>query len=240
MREGREFCFLENSKVGKMFDAIAHRYDLLNHLLSGGIDVYWRWRTIRCLAGRRPRRILDVATGTADLALAALHAHPEEIVGVDISENMLAIGRKKIARKNAEQHITLQSGNAEQLPFQDATFDAAMVAFGVRNFENLGRGLSEMHRILTVGGSVFVLEFSKPRSFPLKELYFFYFKHILPRIGGRISQDRAAYEYLPETVLKFPDGNDFIRLLEIAGFSRTTQTPMTFGIATLYTGTKGE
>jgi demethylmenaquinone methyltransferase/2-methoxy-6-polyprenyl-1,4-benzoquinol methylase len=202
--------------------------------------VYWRWRTIRRLAERRPRRILDVATGTADLALAALQAHPEEIVGVDISENMLAIGRKKIARKNAEQYITLQSGAAEHLPFQNTTFDAAMVAFGVRNFEDLSRGLLEMHRILTVGGSVFVLEFSKPRSFPLKQIYFFYFKHILPGIGGRISQDHAAYEYLPETVLKFPDGNDFVRLLKVAGFSQTTQTPMTFGIVTLYTGIKGE
>jgi demethylmenaquinone methyltransferase/2-methoxy-6-polyprenyl-1,4-benzoquinol methylase len=223
-----------------MFDAIAHRYDLLNHILSGGIDVYWRWQTVRRLAERRPRRILDVATGTADLAIAALRAHPDEIVAVDISENMLAIGRQKIARKNAEQTISLQSGAAEHLPFQDASFDAAMVAFGVRNFEDLSHGLLEMHRILTVGGSVFILEFSKPNSFPLKQIYFFYFTHILPRIGGQISQDRAAYEYLPETVLKFPDGANFIRLLEAAGFSRTTQTPMTFGIVTLYTGIKGE
>ena len=235
-----EFRFLESSKVAKMFDAIAHRYDLLNHLLSGGIDVYWRWRTIRRLAERRPRRILDVATGTADLAIAALQVHPDEIVGVDISENMLAIGRKKIARRNADGIISLQSGAAENLPFGNSSFDAAMVAFGVRNFEDLSRGLSEMYRILTVGGSVFVLEFSKPRSFPLKQIYFFYFKHILPRIGGRISQDRAAYEYLPDTVLKFPDGNNFVRLLETAGFSRTTQTPITFGIVTLYTGIKGD
>ena len=222
-----------------MFDAIAHRYDLLNHLLSGGIDVYWRWRTIRSLAERRPGRILDVATGTADLALAGLRAHPDQITGVDISENMLAIGRKKVSRKNAEQYISLQSGAAEHLPFQNAVFDAAMVAFGVRNFEDLRCGLSEMHRVLVVGGSVYVLEFSKPRSFPLRQIYFFYFKHVLPIIGGRISQDRAAYEYLPETVLKFPDGSDFVKLLEAAGFSRTTQTPMTFGIVTLYTGTKG-
>lgn len=223
-----------------MFDAIAHRYDLLNHLLSGGIDLYWRWRTIRRLSLASPKNILDVATGTADLALAALSAEPETIVGVDISENMLAIGREKIRRRRADATLTLLSGAAENLPFEPESFDAAMVAFGVRNFEDLPQGLSEMLRVLRKGGSIFILEFSKPRLFPFKEFYFFYFRRILPLIGRGISKDRSAYEYLRDTVLRFPDGKEFVTIMTDAGFLHVTATLLTCGIVTLYVGTKGE
>ncbi|MFZ4618939.1 MAG: bifunctional demethylmenaquinone methyltransferase/2-methoxy-6-polyprenyl-1,4-benzoquinol methylase UbiE [Bacteroidota bacterium] len=229
---------MEKEYVRSLFDKIAYRYDLLNHLLSGGVDLYWRRAAVQKLTELRPKRILDVATGTADFALATLRLAPDEVIGVDISESMLEVGRKKIVQKNLTNKIRLESGEAEALRFSDGQFDAAIVAFGARNFEFLDKGLSEMNRVLRTGGKIVVLEFSRPRVFPLKQLYFLYFKHILPFVGSMISKDREAYQYLPDTVMKFPEGNDFLDRLRTAGFSSLEEQRLTFGIATIYTGVK--
>jgi demethylmenaquinone methyltransferase/2-methoxy-6-polyprenyl-1,4-benzoquinol methylase len=227
---------VQKEYVRSLFDSIAYRYDLLNHLLSGGVDLYWRHRAIEHLRSLAPSRVLDVATGTGDFAIAALAVEPNEVVGVDIAEKMLNHGREKVRRRRMEGRITLQSGDAEHLEFDSGTFDAAIVAFGARNFEDLHSGLREMHRILRKGGRIVVLEFSRPRHFPFKQLYFFYFLRILPFIGRRISNHHAAYTYLPESVLRFPEGDEFLDVLRSVGFTNLTQERLTFGIATVYTG----
>jgi demethylmenaquinone methyltransferase / 2-methoxy-6-polyprenyl-1,4-benzoquinol methylase len=229
---------METQYVRSLFDSIAHRYDLLNHLLSGGIDFYWRRKAIDHLVELQPKRILDVATGTADFAIAALRLKPHEVVGVDIAEEMLAHGRRKLKKRELDSVISLQSGEAEHLQFGSGTFDAAIVAFGARNFEHLENGLSEMQRILRDGGKIVVLEFSRPRMFPFKQLYFFYFRSILPLVGKAISKSDQAYRYLPDTVMKFPDGEDFMAILRKIGFRDTKEERLTFGIATIYTGLK--
>ncbi|HSQ76832.1 MAG TPA: bifunctional demethylmenaquinone methyltransferase/2-methoxy-6-polyprenyl-1,4-benzoquinol methylase UbiE [Bacteroidota bacterium] len=221
-----------------MFDAIAYRYDLLNHVLSGGADFYWRRQAVESLRDVRPRRILDVATGTADFAIAALRLKPDEVVGVDIAENMLAIGRAKIRRMGAGDVIRLRTGEAEHLEFEDGAFDAAMVAFGARNFEHLHRGLCEMQRVLRPGGRIVVLEFSQPTATPFRQLYLFYFRRILPLLGRMVSKDRRAYTYLPDTVMKFPQGEEFLAILKDAGIRSPRQHRLTFGIATIYIGEK--
>jgi demethylmenaquinone methyltransferase/2-methoxy-6-polyprenyl-1,4-benzoquinol methylase len=230
--------FVQKQYVRTLFDGIAHRYDFLNHFLSAGCDLYWRRRAISHLADVHPRKILDVATGTADLALATLRLDPESVVGVDISENMLERGRKKIARAGAADRITLKTGDAESPEFPPASFDAVTVAFGVRNFENLERGLSGMYRVLRPGGRVVILEFSRPRTFPLKQLYLLYFRRILPHIGRAISAHDEAYSYLPDSVMRFPEGQEFLEVLQKVGFSSTDEERLTGGIATIYTGTK--
>ncbi len=224
--------------VRRLFDSIAYRYDLLNHLLSGGFDFYWRRAAIQTIASRKPKHILDVATGTGDFAIAALRLNPVEVVGVDISMPMLEIGKRKLAARNLETKIRLESGEAEHLQFPDDRFDAAIVAFGARNFENLEKGLMEMRRVLKEEGQIVVLEFSKPRVFLFKQLYFFYFRNILPYVGRLISNDKEAYQYLPDTVMKFPDGEDFTNILRKVGFASITQRPLTFGVATIYSGQK--
>jgi demethylmenaquinone methyltransferase / 2-methoxy-6-polyprenyl-1,4-benzoquinol methylase len=224
--------------VRSLFDAIAYRYDLLNHLLSGGVDVYWRRRAIEHLRSLAPTRILDVATGTGDLALAAMRLKPREIIGVDIADEMLRFGRRKVERRGLTRWITLKSGDAEQLEFPDRSFDAAMVAFGARNFEHLERGLGEMHRLLRPGGMIMVLEFSRPARFPFRQLYGFYFLKILPRIGRTVSNHDEAYSYLPESVLRFPEGDEFLRILRQVGFTDVRQERLTFGIASIYTGVR--
>jgi len=229
---------MEKEYVRSLFDKIAYRYDLLNHLLSGGVDFYWRRAAIQKLVEHQPKNILDVATGTADFALATMRLNPEQVVGVDISEQMLEIGRKKITQKNLSTTIRLQSGEAEALKFDNNHFDAAIVAFGARNFEYLDKGLSEMNRVLKKGGTIVVLEFSRPRIFPLKQLYFFYFKNVLPFVGKLISKDTEAYQYLPDTVMKFPEGKDFLERLRTAGFTSLNEDRLTFGIATIYSGVK--
>ncbi|MFA6467291.1 MAG: bifunctional demethylmenaquinone methyltransferase/2-methoxy-6-polyprenyl-1,4-benzoquinol methylase UbiE [Bacteroidota bacterium] len=229
---------MQKEYVRNLFDKIAYRYDLLNHLLSGGVDLYWRRAAIQTLIPLQPKCILDVATGTADFAVAALRLGPEEVIGVDISETMLKVGRKKIVDRNLTAHIRLENGEAEQLNFETGRFDAAIVAFGARNFEDLDKGLSEMNRVLRSGGAIVVLEFSRPNIFPLKQLYFFYFKHILPMIGRMISKDKEAYQYLPDTVMRFPEGNAFLDRLKGAGFSSLREHRLTFGIATIYYGVK--
>ena len=223
--------------VEDMFDAVAPRYDLLNRVLSAGIDRYWRWRAVRMLDDEQPRRVLDVATGTADLALRIERTlHPRETVGIDLSTEMLSRGRDKIERKGLSPRITLQKADAAALPFDDASFDAAFVAFGVRNFEDLDAGLRDIQRVLRPGGSLIVLEFSQPRAFPIKQLYEWYSHHVLPRIGGLLSPDQGAYEYLPNSVAAFPDGHDFLRHMESVGFADLEWVPLTFGIASLYKG----
>ena len=229
---------MSDSKVQTLFNAIAARYDLLNHLLSGGVDLYWRRKAIAALEDLQPKRILDVATGTADLAIAALRLGPSAVVGVDIAENMLAFGREKLTKRGLDAVITLQSGEAEHLAFPDGSFDASIVAFGARNFADLPQGLREMGRVLRPGGRIMVLEFSRPSSFPFKQLYFFYFRRILPIVGRLISKDPGAYTYLPDTVMKFPEGDEFLAILRAAGFRTVRQERLTFGIATIYTGDK--
>jgi demethylmenaquinone methyltransferase/2-methoxy-6-polyprenyl-1,4-benzoquinol methylase len=223
--------------VEQMFDSIAPRYDLLNRVLSLGIDQQWRTQAIQLLEDDRPQRILDVATGTADLAIKAEDLlHPREVVGVDLSAEMLRFGREKIRKRGLSGRITLQQADAEVLPFSDDTFDAALVAFGVRNFEDLEAGLRDIARVLRPGGALVVLEFSYPRQTPIKQLYRFYSTHVLPRIGGAISSNDSAYQYLPESVAAFPDGPDFLARMQAAGYGDLLWKPLTFGIASLYRG----
>lgn len=228
----------KKEQVAKMFDNISHRYDFLNHFLSLGIDKLWRKKAIAMLKDSSPEIILDVATGTADFALQAMSLNPRHISGIDISEGMLEVGRKKIRAKNLQNVIQLKTGDSENIPFPENKFDAVTVAFGVRNFENLEKGLREIHRVLKPGGKLIVLEFSRPRAFPMKQMYSLYFKHILPRIGRMVSSDKAAYTYLPESVQAFPDGEDFLRVLDYVGFKNTRCKALTFGISSIYSGTK--
>ncbi len=225
-------------QVARMFDAISGKYDFLNHFLSLGIDIRWRKKAIALLTSGNPKFILDVATGTGDFAIEALKLHPEKIIGVDISEGMLEVGRKKIKGMGQESIIELLTGDSENLPFEENKFDAVIVAFGVRNFENLEKGLAEMLRVIKPGGRVVVLEFSKPRAFPMKQLYSFYFKFILPKIGKIFSRDASAYTYLPESVQAFPDGENFLSILTKLGYKNTTCQTLTFGISSLYTAIK--
>jgi demethylmenaquinone methyltransferase / 2-methoxy-6-polyprenyl-1,4-benzoquinol methylase len=228
----------EQTYVRLLFDSIAHRYDFLNHTLSSGIDIVWRQRAIQLLQQFHPKRILDVATGTADLALEAVRLKPEQIIGIDISPKMLDIGRRKIRSRKLERLITLESGEAEHMRFETGSFDIVMAAFGVRNFTNLELGLKEFHRVLRVGGCVMILEFSKPKRYPIKHLFHFYSQYILPLLGGIVSNNRSAYEYLPRTVAMFPDSEEFCALLRSAGFATVTCSPQTFGIASIYIAKK--
>lgn len=228
----------KKEQVAEMFDNIAGSYDFLNHFLSLGIDKMWRTKAIRSIKEVQPQKILDVATGTADLAIAAMKLQPQQIIGVDISNKMLDCGRDKIVKKGLDKTIDLQWGDSENLPFEDNTFDAITVAFGVRNFENLEKGLLEMHRVLRPGGKLAVLEFSKPKKFPIKQLFNFYFKNVLPTLGKMVSKDNRAYTYLPESVQVFPEGQTFMKILEQLNFNSTTCEALTFGIASLYTAKK--
>ncbi len=229
----------KKEQVAQMFNNIARRYDFLNHFLSLGIDKIWRRKAIRYLQGISSNPvILDVATGTGDLAIAALKLNPGKIVGVDISQEMLNIGIEKIKKKKLDKIIELKRGDSENLEFDSNTFDGLTVAFGVRNFENLNKGLSEMHRVVRKGGRAVVLEFSKPRVFPIKQIYNFYFKFVLPSIGKIVSKDNSAYTYLPESVSQFPERESFSAELEKVGFKNCIFKPLSFGIATLYVAEK--
>jgi demethylmenaquinone methyltransferase / 2-methoxy-6-polyprenyl-1,4-benzoquinol methylase len=228
----------KKEQVAKMFDNISARYDFLNHLLSLGIDKAWRKRAIRMLKPIKPQMMLDVATGTGDFAVQALDLKPQKIIGIDISEGMLEMGRKKIMRMGVTHLIELKKGDSENLGFEDNKFDAVTVAFGVRNFENLEKGLREIYRVMRPGGMLVILEFSRPRRFPFRHIYNFYFKLILPKIGQLISKDRSAYTYLPASVEAFPDGEAFEAILRKIGFKDTACRPLTFGISSIYAGTK--
>tara|TARA_B100000683_G_C12445252_1_gene537843 strand:+ start:452 stop:1192 length:741 start_codon:yes stop_codon:yes gene_type:complete len=229
----------KKKQVERMFDNIAHKYDFLNHFFSMGIDVLWRKRCIRILTNENPKTILDMATGTADFAIEAIRMGLDaKVTGVDLSQGMLDVGQEKINSKGYQDRISLQQGDSEKLPFKDNSFDAYTVGFGVRNFENLGKGLSEMHRVLNPGGITVILEFSKPKSFPIKQLFGFYFNYIMPAIGNLMSKDSSAYTYLPESVLAFPEGGDFLSEMSKVGFNSLKQIKLTGGIASIYIGYK--
>ncbi len=225
--------------VGSMFDSIAWRYDFLNHLLSFGIDRCWRRKAVRIISQTHMNsEILDVATGTGDLAIAAMKINPVRIVGIDISGKMLEAGREKIRRLQLSDKIEFITGDSENIPFRDRSFDVAMVAFGIRNFSDPALGLSEMNRVLRDGGLIMILEFSKPDRLLFRKIYYFYFLNILPFIGGIFSKDKNAYRYLPESVIEFPDNEEFNSLLTKAGFSGIRHKKLTGGVATIYTGFK--
>lgn len=221
-----------------MFNSIARNYDFLNHFLSFGIDVLWRKRLIRELKKYKPSKILDIATGTADLAIMASKIKDAEIVGVDLSSGMIEVGKEKVDRKNLNQKIQLLVGDAESLDLKQNSFDAAMVAFGVRNFEDLDKGLTEIAAVLKDKSPLFVLEFSKPQLFLFKQLYHFYSFKILPLIGKVISKDSSAYIYLPASINEFHSGKDFIQVMERCGFSDCRMIPLSLRIATIYIGHK--
>jgi len=228
----------KKQEVEQMFDNIAHRYDFLNHFLTVGIDHLWRRKAISLLKPLAPKRILDVATGTADLAIASMRLDPEEVIGIDLSSEMLALGDKKIEKRGLGDKIVLQKGDSEALSFESNSFDAVTVSFGVRNFQNLEKGIAEINRVTKPGGKAVILEFSRPTMFPIKQVFNFYFKYILPGIGKLISKDSRAYTYLPESVALFPEGKAFLEVLKNNGFSQLEMYPQTFGICTIYTGIK--
>jgi len=226
----------KKEQVQQMFDNIAHKYDFLNRFLSLGIDVGWRKKAIKMLAEHEPKKILDVATGTADFALATLPLQPEEVIGVDISEGMLDVGRKKITDQGVT-NVRLEYGDSEQLRFEDNQFDAVIVAFGVRNFENLDQGLAEINRVLRPGGVAMILEFSKPTGlFGL--IFSIYNKSLLPLWGKLFSGDSAAYTYLPESVAAFPEGDEFKQIMRSLSYRKINDRRLTFGVCSIYTGIK--
>ena len=228
----------KKEEVAEMFDNISGRYDFLNHFLSLGIDKLWRKKAIKCLKTIQPKRILDLATGTGDFAIAALKLSPKEVIGVDISDGMLEKGREKMKKRRVENIISMQNGDSENLPFEDNYFDGLTVGFGVRNYENLEKGLAEMLRVIRKDGMAVILEFSKPKKFPIKQLYNFYAKRIIPFLGRTISKDKAAYAYLPDSVEAFPEGDAFLSILKKVGYRNVKAKPVSGGIATIYTGIK--
>lgn len=228
----------KKEQVAKMFDNIAFRYDFLNSLLSLGIHKGWRKKCINMIAERKPKHILDVATGTADFAIEAMKLNPESVIGIDISEGMMKHGREKLVKLGYDKKITLQYGDAETCDLPSDSVDAIVVGFGVRNFENLEKGLENMLRILKPGGQLCVLEFSYPRNFPVKQLYHFYFKYVTPTIGKIFSKDNRAYTYLPESVQAFPDNERFTTILEKVGYKNAKFKSLSFGIAAIYLAEK--
>ncbi len=228
----------KKEQVAEMFDNIANNYDFLNHFLSMGIDILWRKKAVRLLKPFAPKLILDVATGTGDFALESLSLNPDKIIGVDISRDMVAVGLEKVKKRKLQNKIELKYGDSENLEFETNTFDALTVAFGVRNYENLEQGLSEMLRVIKPGGYVAIIEFSQPKKFPIKQIYNFYFKNILPGIGRIVSKDARAYTYLPESVGAFPHGNEFLKILTKVGYNKVEAIPLTLGIASIYLASK--
>ena len=229
----------KKKQVEQMFDNISHKYDFLNHFLSFGIDKIWRNKTIKVVGENNPKYILDVATGTGDLAFVAQKKlNPNKIIGLDLSNGMLNVGRQKSKKRGLNEIIEFTQGDSEKLPFEDNLFDAVMVSFGVRNFENLIAGLSEINRVLKKDGKITVLEFSKPSMFPVKQAYGIYSKYLLPIFGAAISKDKSAYQYLPESVAAFPEGESFLKKLETAGFNSFFMKRLSGGIATIYSAKK--
>lgn len=227
----------KKTEVEDMFDNIAPKYDLLNHVLSMKIDVLWRNTLVKWMNKDAPKLVLDVATGTGDLAIAVQKGTGADVVGLDLSQQMLNVGIDKIKKLNLDQKISMQKGDAENLPFQDNKFDAVSVAFGVRNFENLEKGLAELRRVVKENSSVYILEFSKVEGF-LAPFYMFYFKNILPQIGKLVSKDNRAYTYLPDSVNAFPFGEKMKQILLDTGYSKVEYKKLSLGIATIYKATK--
>ncbi len=229
----------KKDQVAKMFDSIAHKYDFLNRFLSVGIDVWWRKKAIAQLKSLKPKHVLDVATGTGDVAILTYNIlKPEKITGIDISEGMLEVGRKKIAEKGLSKSIELLSGDSETINFADNTFDAITVAFGVRNFQNLPKGLKEMNRVLKPGGKLVVLEFSRPHNFLFKGVYNFYMKVLAPGFGKLFAKNKDAYTYLNNSVQAFPERDQFTNILKNAGYSNTYYKTLSLGICSIYCGSK--
>lgn len=224
--------------VQDIFNDIAPKYDLLNHLLSMNIDKGWRRKAMRYIGEDEKSRLLDVACGTGDFSIAAYRAGVKQVTGIDISANMVEVGCKKVCSLGLEDHVSLQIGDSEKMEFESDYFDVVTVAFGVRNFEHLEAGLKEMQRVLRPGGKVIILEFSMPEHFPMKQLYKFYFRHILPLIGGWVSGNKEAYTYLPESVMKFPQGTVFLNILKKCGFKKASRRKLSGGIASIYVGEK--
>ncbi len=229
----------DSDKIRGMFNDIAPRYDLLNHVLSMGIDRSWRRVTVKEVKALAPKKVLDIATGTGDLAIALARKIREcNITGADLTPNMLKVAERKMAKRGLSERIELIECSALDMPFADESYDAVTVGFGVRNFENLEKGLSEMVRVVRRGGSVFILEFSKPRNTLISVPYLFYFRNVLPLIGRMVSKSAGAYSYLPDSVLTFPCGDDFLRVMEGVGLEECYKRELSFGIATLYIGKK--
>ena len=225
----------KKEQIAEMFNDIAYRYDFLNHFMSMGIDILWRKKALKKLKSLKPQKMLDVATGTGDFAIMAHKMlQPNSITGIDISAGMLEHGRQKINKLGLNDKITLELGDSETINFPDMTFDAITVAFGVRNFEHLEKGLSEMLRVLKPGGKLVILEFSNPTVFPVKQLYNSYFRYITPLIGKWIARSKAAYSYLPESVKAFPQGQEMCNILTNTGFQAVTCKKLTFGISSIY------
>ena len=227
----------KKDQVKHMFNMIASKYDFLNHTLSLGMDYVWRKKAIKKILNN-PKEILDIATGTADFAISAAKHTRANITGIDISDQMIYVGNKKIQQKKLHNRIKLSIEDSENLPFQDNSYDAITAGFGVRNFENLEKGLSEIHRVVKKNGYVVILEPSTPKVFPLKQIFSIYFQKILPFIGSLVSKDKSAYSYLPNSVKSFPDGDDFLKILNKQGFSKTNYYPLSFGIVSLYIAIK--
>lgn len=228
----------KKEQVAQMFDNISENYDELNRVISFGIDVKWRKKVVAIVGENSPKQILDIATGTGDLAIMLSQLHPDKIIGLDISEGMLSVGKEKIAKANLFEMIEMIVGDSENMPFEDAAFDAITVSFGVRNFANLDKGLQEINRVLKPGGILVILETSVPRKFPYKQGYHFHTSVILPIIGKLFSKDKVAYSYLSESANSFPFGEKFNNILLKNGFSTATDMPVTFGVASIYTATK--
>lgn len=229
----------KKEQVAAMFDDIAYRYDFLNRFLSGGIDLLWRKKALSFLKKKDPKIILDVATGTADVAIMASRLlKPTHITGIDISDGMLEFGRKKIAKLGLSKTIELLNGDSEAINFKDNTFDAVTVAFGVRNFQDLQKGLEEILRVLKPGGQLVVLEFSKPKKQPVKSFYNLYMKVVTPSMGKLFSKNRGAYQYLDESIQQFPEGKNFISILNNLGYQHTQYKPLSLGICSIYCGEK--
>ena len=229
----------KKEQVAGMFDDIAPRYDFLNRTLSGGMDILWRKKALGYLKQSAPQRILDVATGTADVAIMASHLlKPREIIGIDISEGMLELGRKKVSKQGLSDSIRLLKGDSETINFDDNSFDAVTVAFGVRNFQHLEKGLSEIFRVLKPGGKLVVLEFSQPKWPFAKSFYNLYMKIVAPNMGKLFSKNRSAYQYLDASIKKFPEGKNFIAILDKLGFANLQFKPLSLGICSIYCGEK--
>ena len=235
----RESDLDKKEQVADMFNHIAFKYDFLNRFLSAGIDISWRKKAIKELKSLNAKTILDVATGTADVAILTHRLiHPEKITGIDISDGMLEVGREKIAAAGLDQTIQLQNADSASLPFPDQSFDAITVAFGVRNFQHLEKGIAEMLRVLKPGGKLVVLEFSKPTNPIFRKMYNLYMNVITPAIGKLFSKNKEAYQYLNDSVQAFPEGNSFLNILNGAGFTQTYLKKLSFGICTIYCGSK--
>lgn len=229
----------KTEQVSDMFNNISKTYDMMNHFMTLGIDIIWRKKAIRSLKPIKPQRILDVATGTGDFALESIKIlNPEKIIGLDISQGMLDVANEKINKKGLQNQFEVVLGDSENLPFEDHSFDAVTVAFGVRNFENLEKGLAEIQRVIRPGGKAVILELSNPTAFPIKQLFHFYFHKFVPALGKLVSKDNRAYKYLPESVAQFPDGEQFAAITAKVGFKETKVRPQTFGFCTIYEAIK--